>query len=291
MEDLLLEYESFEHMSMEVTVMTSQMDDLLDAYDGLTVLHKLALKYSSESAQTFINQKFSLEADINTSEDPTTGGNATSKQNKDGKNEAATGKSIWNRLSGLKSRIADAFKYMQRKCIEFWNKVVSYAAKLFPSLEKLSVELEQSKDDLNVQVNGVCEDINNVQLTPVMSQIQGTNSKDELAKVMGNLNSNLESKTVKEPQTVGKENFISKFIKPHIDAIKRVASGSERKAASTAFESTAKQTEKAKDNEELNLLEKKANASMSASNSVIGYIFRSAARLFTIAKSNKKKNG
>ena len=108
MEEILRGYESFESISLEITKMVSDMNELFEMYFDLTILQKVSTYYSTESAQDFIMQKFGLEADAatqqaNTSkaEDPTTGGNVTGKDpNKDGKNKAATGSGIWKRLGG-----------------------------------------------------------------------------------------------------------------------------------------------------------------------------------------------
>ena len=285
MEDILREYESFECLSLEVTKMTSEMSDLLDMYDNLTILQQICKKYSSESAQVFINQKFSLEA-----EDPTTGGNVSkSDPNKDGKNTAAAGSGIWKRLGGLKERISGLFKGMQQKCRQFWDKALSYATELTNNLTRKANDIAKAQNNLNYQVNGICEDINNVQLTPVFSQLSGARTKEEIGRVVGDLNSNLAGKLIKQPMTVSKDDFVNRFMIPYAAANKRIAS--ERKTASNMFETVAKQTEQAKDNKEMTLREQQANASMSVSNTVIGYIFKNSVKLLGIAAKGMKKNG
>ena len=293
MESLLQEYEEFEACRFEITKMTSDMEDMLDMYDNLTALQKVAEHFSSESAQIFIKHKFSLEADDAKSDpaNPTTGGTASSDSNKDGKDTAATGKSIWNRLGGLKSRIVDAFKIMQRKCIEFWNKVVKFAGRLRLGLKQTTEEVSKSSDSMNYQINGVCTEVNNIQLTPVIAQINGAHTADELAKIMGSMNVNLSGKVTKETITVSKEDFVTQYLKPHDEAMARVESGSERKAASNAFETVAKQAASSKEQEQLQLSEKKANATMSASNRIMGILFQSCSRLMDIAKKHRKENG
>ena len=298
MEDILRDYESFECLSLEITKMTSDMQDLLDMYDNLNILQKVWNHFSTESAQIFISERFSLEADTaanqqaNTAkaEDPTTGG-AVSKNdpNKDGKNNSAAGSGIWKRLGGLKERISGMFKGMQQKCRQFWDKAISYATELTNNLSQKANDIAKSQNNLNYQVSGVCEDINNVQLTPVFAQLQGTRTKDEIGRIVGDLNNNLASKIIKQPQTVSKDDFVNKFLMSYAAANKRV--GSERKAASTMFENTAKQTEQAKDQNEMTLREQQANASMSVSNTVIGYIFKHSVKLLGIATKGMKKNG
>lgn len=293
MEDILRGYESFECLSLEVTKMTSDMQDMLDMYDALTVLQKVAEHFSSESAQVFLNQRFSLEADTTqqktTPEDPTTGGNIKSDPNKDGKNNSAAGSGIWKRLGGLKERISGMFQGMQQKCRQFWDKAISYATELTNKLSQKANEIAKASNNLNYQVSGVCADINNVQLTPIFTQLQGAKSKEEIGRVVGNMNSNLASKLIKQPITVSKDDFVNKFLMAYSAANKRISS--ERKAASTMFENTAKQTEQAKDKNEMTLREQQANASMSVSNTVVGFIFKQSVKLLGIASKGIKANG
>ena len=178
---------------------------------------------------------------------------------------------------------------MQQKCRQFWDKAISYGTELTNKLAQKANEIAKAQNNLNYQVSGVCEDINNVQLTPVFSQIQGAKSKDELGRIIGDLNSNLAGKIIKEPLTVSKDDFVNRFMLPYAAANKRV--GSERKSASSMFENVAKQTEQAKDNNEMMLREQQANASMSASNTVIGFIFKHSVKLLGIAVKGMKKNG
>jgi len=301
MEDLLRDYEAFESLRFEITKMTSEMDEMLDMYDNLTVLQKVANHFSTEAAQIFIKHKFSLEVDTPSTanpttktedaKDPTTGGNPGSDSNKDGKDKAATGKSIWNRLGGLKTKIADAFKFMQKKCRQFWDQAVSYSSKLRLGLKQTANEVANSQENINYQLTGVCEDINNVQLTPVLTQINSAKTPDELAKVMGNVNSMLTGKVIKDTITVTKDDFVSKFIKPHDEANARIQSGTERNASSTAFETAANQASKAPTTDEIKLQERKANANMSASNRIVGFIYQSSNKVMELARKHIKKNG
>ena len=298
MEDLLRGYESFEAQSLELTKMTSEFQELLDMYDNLTVLQKVSQHYSSEAAQIFLAERFGLEADDPTAAgtgnkaaatDPTTGGNVSKKDpNNDGKNTAAAGNSIWNRLGGLKEKISSAFKGMQVKCRQFWGQAVSYATQLTTNLTQKADEIAKTQNNLNYQVSGVCENINDVQLTPIFTQLQGAKSKDELGKIVGDLKARLADMLMKEPKSYSKENFV-KLLATYAEANKRVIS--ERNAASTMFESTANKTEQAQDKDEMNLREQQANASMSVSNILLGFIFKNTTKLLGIAVKGMKKNG
>ena len=296
MQDLLRGYESFEAASLDLEQATSELEDLLDAYDALTVLQAISRHYSSESAQSFIIEKFSLEADDPATtgngkqvSDPTTGGNVSKKDpNRDGKNTAAAGSSIWNRLGGLKERISSAFKGMQVKCRQFWGQAVSYATQLTDNLTQKANEIAKSQNNLNYQVSGVCESIHDIQLTPIFSQLQGAKSKEELGKIVGDLKTNLSNTLMKEPKSYSKDDFV-KLLATYAEANKRIVS--ERKTASTMFESVANKTEQAKDKEEMNLREQQANASMSVSNIVLGFIFKNTTKLLGIAVKGMKANG
>jgi hypothetical protein len=289
MKDLLQGYEECEQLFMLTDKFIAYGENLIQEYCNLTALQKAVGMCRSDEALNIIASKFSLEADVQAAEDPTAASGGSTKPNSKPNKSKSAGLSstIMDKSRGALEKLKDFMSRSSTWFKEFFTKSEKYAAQVVNSLATKAAELDKSGSNINYKVKGVCLTPQDVQLQPVLAQITGAKSKEDLSKVYETLQSTLAGKIPQEEQELTKDQVID-LLKSYAEANKRITS--ERQAASGFFEHTANTAAADKNNEALMLRQLQVTSAMNVVNYLVRFVFQNSAKLLSITAKGLVKN-
>ena len=258
------------------------------------IISKLMKDYPSQEALDFITERFSLEAefskgvdDAKSTSSPTLSGKGSTKAGKDGNNDnkanGATGSGANNAMAnlygGLKEKLKLGWQAASGALKNGW-----FALRKFCKQKEIELanKINEMADDATYQVSGVCVNIGHVQLTPVLAQIDGAKSKEDIEKIVSSWQQRLNASVQKDVVTMSKQDFVGKLINPYRAAMKRIET-MEEKSASNNFEAAAQKANATGNGEVAQLLALQRDAKTNVQKTFMKFVYGNVNKLLGIA--------
>lgn len=289
--ELLASFEETQNALIDLSKITQEIDEDQASMQDIKALYQTMKKFPSKEAQAFINERFSLEANfekgVNQSEPnmPTPKGTGVSKgsdKNKDGKANGSTGDgatgALANMYGGLREKVGAGFKASQSVLRRAWTGMLKFCSQ---ATMKLANKMNEMDDTATYEVKGICLNINDVQLTPILAQIRSCKTREEADKVFADWQAKLKATIPEKPVVMDKETFKAKIGDPYIAALNRTKSA-EEKAASNDFEDKAKKVNESKNPNEVDLINGLKNTTIKAQQFYMQFIMANVARALAL---------
>lgn len=279
---LLQEYEECEDLFALTDQFVAYGESLNAMLDDLKVFYRCLEREVSNEGIMILSSLISLEADMNAT-GMTEGKVTVSKGNK----KAALSNAVM-RAQSIMGKLRDFMNMAGNWIKTFFTKAVATGINLSNQLTQRILAIQNKNNSLNYKVRNIYFEINNAAMTPWFGRISGLNSREDLAKMVGEMRNNLESRVVKDTRELTKEDMIN-LLRGYSEANKRIAS--EQTTAIRMYKSTIQEAQNEKDQTKIKLYQYRVTAAINCANYIVRFIFRNSMKLLAATAFNIKKNG